>query len=267
MAGADAGTAATATSGASHEELVRLLRELSIRELRVRDDRYLRSQSNNEAALRRKADAFLTTAPFVLPPRVLDWGCRHGADSAMLRHWFGDSVELDGCDRDPEPYAAFASYAGMRYSQLSHPFELPYEDARFDTVIASGVLEHVSHPAESLLELGRVLRWGGRLVITFLPNLFSYTEVAMTLARKLHHERRYTRRRIARELAVAGFEVIESGFHQVLPALTWVGGGSSRAATRARPWIERAYKLDSRLEGRFPFDRVSSNLYVVARAA
>ena len=46
----------------------------------------------------------------------------------------------------------------------------------FDAVLSCGVLEHVQDPAGSLAELQRVLRPGGRLYVTKLPNRRSYLE-------------------------------------------------------------------------------------------
>ena len=43
---------------------------------------------------------------------------------------------------------------------------LPYEDASFDTVLSTQVLEHVEEPGAHLREFARVLRSGGVLVLT-----------------------------------------------------------------------------------------------------
>src|SRR5262245_30808593 len=71
---------------------------------------------------------------------------------------------------DADHYPVFHRYADLSYRQLDHIFRLPYPDAAFDAVIASGVLEHVPMGYESLKELHRVLRPDGRLIITYLPN-------------------------------------------------------------------------------------------------
>jgi ubiquinone/menaquinone biosynthesis C-methylase UbiE len=67
---------------------------------------------------------------------------------------------------------------------------LPFDDESFDVVVDSGVLEHVANPAASLTELHRVLAVGGIIVITFLPNRWSWTEWSLlTSGSQFHHRR------------------------------------------------------------------------------
>jgi len=215
--------------------------------------------------IRRHADAFRRYEPFVLPGRVLDWGCRQGVDSSLLREAFGDDIEIHGCDMLDEPYRVFAAHSGLVFARLEHPSALPYAGDSFDTVIGSGVLEHVDRPAESLLEVHRVLRPGGHLVITFLPNLYSLTELARTALRQPHHARRYTARRIDRELRGSGFEPLYTGYHQVLPTLSGPASGAVGGVVSLRRPIERLYDANRWLEQRRPFNRVAANLLVIAR--
>ena len=56
---------------------------------------------------------------------------------------------------------------------LEAPIErLPFPEASFDSVVATGVLDYVQEPAVALAELVRVLRPGGRAVVSF-PNAAS----------------------------------------------------------------------------------------------
>ncbi len=57
----------------------------------------------------------------------------------------------------------------------------PYEDGRFQTVLACEIIEHlVLDPMHMLLEIRRVLRSGGTLVLT-TPNVTSFTSVSRIL--------------------------------------------------------------------------------------
>ena len=70
---------------------------------------------------------------------------------------------------------------------------LPFPDRAFDMVIAGGVLQHAAQDYESLKEVYRVLKLGGHLAITHLPNWLSYTEfLARNLRKADFHCRLYS---------------------------------------------------------------------------
>ena len=87
-------------------------------------------------------------------------------------------------------------------------YELPAEDAEFDTALCTAVLEHLEEPARALSEVARALKPGGRLILT--APLFWH----------LHEEPRdffrYTRYGLQYLLETNGYEVVEmiplSGF-------------------------------------------------------
>src|SRR5438132_1113117 len=119
--------------------------------------------------------------------RVLDWGCGHG-QMAHLMHERGLEVVAyeyspghEGETRPLEHFPELTVHFGR------DPVALPFEDASFDGVLSCGVLEHVERPAESLAELRRVLRPGGRLFVYKLPNRFSYLEAIARLTGMYYH--------------------------------------------------------------------------------
>jgi SAM-dependent methyltransferase len=139
--------------------------------------------------------------------RVLDWGCNHGPDLCLLRSAFGDRFELHGADfAPPEAYPAFRRHAGAAYEQLTDPLRLPYPANYFDTVIATGVLEHVAMESESLKELYRVLRLGGLLVVSYLPYRWSASEAYRRwFLRKNFHHKQFGLSDVTRLLLRTGF--------------------------------------------------------------
>lgn len=90
-----------------------------------------------------------------LPPhaRVLDYGC---AD-APYRHFFPATAEFVPADIPGNPRAEV---------EIAPDGTLPVEDASFDAVLSTQVLEHVRDPALYLTECFRVLRPGGQLVLS-----------------------------------------------------------------------------------------------------
>jgi SAM-dependent methyltransferase len=92
--------------------------------------------------------------------RVLDYGC---ADRPY-RHFFADGVEYVGADLDGNPDADLV---------LRPDGTVPVPDGSFDGVLSTQVLEHVRDPGLYLGECFRVLRPGGRLLLS-THGVFAY---------------------------------------------------------------------------------------------
>ena len=85
--------------------------------------------------------------------RVLDFGC---ADQPY-RRFFGASVQYIGADLPGNPDASV---------EIAADGTLPLEDESVDAVVSTQVLEHVADPQVYLAECFRVLRPGGRLLLS-----------------------------------------------------------------------------------------------------
>lgn len=92
------------------------------------------------------------------------------------------------------------SVPNVQYLRATVP-PLPFADGSFDTVISFQVIEHVRRDRELVAEIRRVLRPGGRLIIS-TPN------IAMSLTRNPWHVREYTVDGFARLLEEA-FDSVE----------------------------------------------------------
>lgn len=214
---------------------------------------YLRLHSA-PAAIARHVEAFLLYRPF-LPEQgdVLDWGCFHAPDACLIRA-LRPGVNLFGCDIvTSRPFAPFHEYARLRFETLADPVRLPYETGSFDAAVGSGVLEHAPMDLESLKELYRVLKPDAPLVLTYLPNRWSYTEFLSRRLGDRHHSRLYSRRSIRDLLLHHGFEPVCVRYHQFLPA--------RRAPAIAR----RLDALNGLLERSWPTRVLCANLLAVAR--
>ena len=99
--------------------------------------------------------------------RVLDLGCGVGAFTAALARAGADAVGVEVASRAVE--RARAAHPGLDFRQVPIDAPLPFEDASFDAVWISEVLEHVADTARFLSEARRVLRAGGALLITTPP--------------------------------------------------------------------------------------------------
>ena len=203
------------------DHLVGVLRQLCEKQMAtLRIDNYV--QPHCEVSfLRGTAQVFRFYLPY-LPSegRILDWGCRHAPDACLIRTALGDRVTLDGCDvMEQDQYPVFYGYAGLHYERLEEIVRLPYPDSTFDAVVASGVLEHVPMDYESLKELYRVLKPGGRLILTYLPNRASVEEWRLRSRNRDFHRRLYTRSETLRLLEHTGFIPLAAGFQTQLDLL------------------------------------------------
>ena len=196
-------------------ELVGFLSELYSKERSARqNDTYLAHHGTPNDILQ-KIFTFLEYKHF-LPDtgRILDWGCNHAPDSCLIRATFGSKYELHSCDfLAPNYFTFFQHAAKTEYRSLAECIKLPYDNDFFDTIVASGALEHVAFDSRSLEELHRVLKPDGTLIITYLPNALSYYEIFQERIRKKgFHMRRYTLSSAKKLLKSNGFFPIKAGY-------------------------------------------------------
>jgi SAM-dependent methyltransferase len=147
--------------------------------------------------------------------RVLDLGCGAGRFVAALRAAGVDAVGVELAEAALERARRVAPGADLRL--VAPDGSLPLEHAAVDLVWCSEVLEHVADTIGLLTEARRVLRPGGRLLLT-VPDHGRVKRTLIALARhEAHydpqgqHLRFYTRRSLSEALAAAGFGGIRLG--------------------------------------------------------
>lgn len=97
--------------------------------------------------------------------QVLDAGCGSGPLSLALRERGAEVVGFDASARMLDlARGRLGAEADLRVHDLAEP--LPYTDAAFDLVTASLVLHYLEDWSGPLAELRRVLRPGGRLLVS-----------------------------------------------------------------------------------------------------
>ena len=96
--------------------------------------------------------------------RVLDLGCGAGRFVAALREAGADPVGVEIAEAALERARRNAPGADLRL--LEPDGSIPLEHASVDLVWCSEVLEHVADTEHVLLEVRRVLKPGGRLLVT-----------------------------------------------------------------------------------------------------
>lgn len=95
----------------------------------------------------------------------LDFGCHNGAFlSTLTVKRIGRLVGVDVCEEAVTKGQQL--FPELEIIKIREAAKLPFDDATFDSVTILDVLEHVYEQAELLAELNRVLKDGGKLIVT-----------------------------------------------------------------------------------------------------
>jgi len=97
--------------------------------------------------------------------KILDIGCEAGFVSSKLMKKGADVVGIDVCEPALRKY--FRRTAKLPLLAIAH--KMPFKDNVFDSIIASEVIEHMPDINTVLVEIKRVLKPKGKIIITF-PN-------------------------------------------------------------------------------------------------
>jgi SAM-dependent methyltransferase len=147
-----------------------------------------------------------------LPPAapVIEVGCGDGSFTMDLARYSSRVTGIDISAGQIEEN--IRRFPGIRFLQhdVAEPF--PFADGEFEVVWCSEVLEHLFDPAFALREMHRILRPGGRLLVT-VPYHGGLKNVLIALFKwDIHfaphnpHIRFYTERTLAGIVREAGFE-------------------------------------------------------------
>jgi ubiquinone/menaquinone biosynthesis C-methylase UbiE len=148
----------------------------------------------------------LRTAP------VLEVGCGDGSFTTNLAEQFSSVTGIDISASQIADNKARLPHITFRQHDVSQRF--PFPDGSFEVVWCSEVLEHLFDPAFALREMHRILRPGGRLLVTVpyhgrfknvLIALFNWDEHFVP---STSHIRFYTKRSLGRIVSAAGLDSI-----------------------------------------------------------
>lgn len=168
---------------------------------------YSGSQQGYAPNLRRWMAAELRDLPPAAP--VLEVGCGDASFTTELAKY---STAVTALDLSAGQIALNATrFPGINFLQHDVAARLPFDSGEFEAVWCSEVLEHLFDPALALREMHRVLRRGGRLLVT-VPYHGRVKNVLIALFKwdqhftpSNPHLRFFTNRTLARIVGAAGF--------------------------------------------------------------
>jgi ubiquinone/menaquinone biosynthesis C-methylase UbiE len=140
---------------------------------------------------------------------VIDVGTSTGANLRMLRD--EGFLNVQGVDLSPEAQR-YCESKGLGHVRLGSILELPYQDDSFDLALATDVIEHVDRDELALAEIQRVLRPGGRAIIT-VPAFMSLWGPQDVVA---EHKCRYRKRQLLDRISRSRLETLDSYYFNYL---------------------------------------------------
>jgi len=98
--------------------------------------------------------------------KVLDAGAGEGPLTLVLKE---DGLNVSACDLDPSRFRV----AGVECVRANLDEKLPFSDGIFDAVFALEAVEHLENVSHFLRETHRILKSGGRAILT-TPNILNF---------------------------------------------------------------------------------------------
>ena len=153
--------------------------------------------------------------------KILDWGCGKGHVSYLLNTLEAKPISCDLKSDDTD--SSFGQQTpiidtyNISVVELTHEYQLPFEDCSMDVVLSFGVLEHVPHDLKSLQEINRILTPQGLFFCFNLPYKFSWTQNLAHLRGDYYHDRLYSKSGVSKLLQENDFEILDLWHRQLLP--------------------------------------------------
>ncbi|MCW3834952.1 class I SAM-dependent methyltransferase [Sphingomonas canadensis] len=154
------------------------------------------------------ADYIARYAALPKDARILEIGCGTGHNLPMLGH-FGtvDAIEIDPAARE---------IASKRLGKPVGSAPLPglegVAPGSYDLVAVLDVVEHVDADVDALRAMARVLKPGGKILITVPAHQWMWSAHDVVN----HHKRRYSKRTLTAAMAAAGLEWRKLGYFNSL---------------------------------------------------
>ncbi len=149
---------------------------------------------------------------------VLDFGCGTGRITRELREILPKSKFVGVDVSETAIKIAKKKYPWANFYSVQDGDKFPFKKNSFDLILAADVIEHIYNTQHTLLELNRILKKGGEIVITtpyygFIKNLLIITLDFDNIFNPTGpHIRFFSKRSLFSLLESAGFRIIKHGY-------------------------------------------------------
>ncbi len=182
-------------------------------------------------------------------PKILDIGCGTG----IVMKKFESSADIFGIDNSKSA-VDFCKKRGLEKVKVGDAKKIPFDDEKFDMVLALDIIEHIDDDIRVLNEVKRVLKKNGKFFVTVpaFSSLWSNHDI------ELQHKRRYSKSELKEKLAKAGFRIKKINFSYtfIFPVLLVARMFSKKIGTKSmmtNPLINKTLISLLKIEDKFSF--------------
>lgn len=181
---------------------------------------------------------------YVVGSKILDLGAGRG--------WYSKYLSEKGCDVTAIDQEPFFEDEKIKIVVQSLEENLPFKDEEFDTVLACDIIEHVSNEAQLISEIARVLKKGGRVIVS-VPHQDD-SRIASSYLTYCHykdktHCREYLQEELNEKFEKAGMSTVSSsltggeGYPYIL--LCFIDNRFAKFLVKVFIWFLRKIKIIS----------------------
>jgi ubiquinone/menaquinone biosynthesis C-methylase UbiE len=153
----------------NYESQIAKLNDITLNQIKDEFPRKSQHDEANNVTYQRCQYAYEYAKPFITGKKVLDVGCGNAYGTALMAE---SASEIMGLDYDQSTIDdnkdRYSTIKNLSFKRAEIP-PLPFEDNSFDVVTAFQFIEHIHARKEFMKECLRVLKPGGKVMIT-TPN-------------------------------------------------------------------------------------------------
>lgn len=186
---------------------------------------------------------YLIKALKISPAYILDVGSGTGGNILSFNE-FGKTFGIDLYEKSIN----FCRKRGLKNIIQSQAEQMGYKDNTFDIITCLDILEHTLDPLKVLLEIKRVLKDTGKIIITVPAFNFLWSQHDVMYC----HLRRYKRRAFIHNLQKAGFKIEKINYFFFTSFLIAAPSIMAQKLLRSKIFYPKAiYKLPHKLLNEF----------------